>query len=79
MEESPVDVLIIGAGMAGLSAAKQLRETNLKVLVLEANNRVGGRINTIELPFNQVKVDLGGAWIHGADGNPVSLPSCFFF
>jgi len=42
--ENEIDVLILGAGMAGLVAARALAERNLRVCVLEARNRVGGRI-----------------------------------
>lgn len=69
-QPNEADVLVVGAGMAGLSAAQFLRQAGYVVIVLEARERIGGRIWTDErlgLP-----VDLGAAWIHGADGNPLS-------
>jgi monoamine oxidase len=57
-----VDVIIIGAGMAGLTAARHLKESGAKVLVLEAQNRVGGRLLSEETKHND-KIDLGGQWI----------------
>lgn len=63
-------VLIIGAGMAGLAAAVDLRERGFDVAVVEGRHRVGGRIRTdqtLGLP-----VDLGASWIHGAMGNPIT-------
>lgn len=56
------DVLIIGAGYAGLMAAQTLKNAGKKVLILEARDRVGGRVFTQFLDNNQY-VDLGGAWV----------------
>lgn len=56
------DSLIIGAGFAGLTAARTLHAAGREVLVLEARNRVGGRVFTKKLD-EQTYVDLGGQWI----------------
>ncbi|MBI2379817.1 MAG: FAD-dependent oxidoreductase [Gammaproteobacteria bacterium] len=65
-------ILVIGAGMAGLAAARKLRDAGKEVVVLEARERIGGRIFTSPR-WNDAKVDLGATWIHG-DGadNPVA-------
>jgi monoamine oxidase len=42
------------------------------VLVLEARNRTGGRLNTAKLKTSDAAIDLGAAWIHGVDGNPLT-------
>ena len=69
MSKSDVDVVIVGAGLAGLSAALNLRELGRTFVVLEARDRVGGRTWTQEFPKNRSK-DLGEEptyWIdHGA-------------
>src|SRR5215470_12356574 len=57
------EVLIIGAGMAGLTAARILAEAGVPVTVLEARNRVGGRILTHHVD-NQA-IELGAEFIHG--------------
>jgi monoamine oxidase len=57
------DVLVIGAGMAGLTAARALAEAGVRVLVLEAQSRVGGRILT-ERVGDQV-IELGAEFVHG--------------
>lgn len=60
MEE--LDVLVIGGGFAGLSAAQRLVETGLHVAVLEARPRVGGRAYTVRNAFDE-PIDLGGQWV----------------
>jgi monoamine oxidase len=57
-----VDVCVVGAGYAGLVAARRLTEAGLSVAVLEARDRVGGRIWTYRLS-SDVPVDRGGAWL----------------
>lgn len=66
-------VLVIGAGMAGLSAARALKARGFEVEILEARGRHGGRIHTIE--SLGVPVDMGATWIHGALGNPMTTLS----
>lgn len=59
---------IIGAGISGLAAAKRLIESGYAVEILEARNRIGGRIHTDHATFS-VPVDLGAAWLHSAKSN----------
>jgi monoamine oxidase len=68
MTAESADVIIIGAGVAGLRAARLLGEAGLHVLVLEARDRVGGRVWTIESEGG-VPVELGAEFIHGAPPN----------
>jgi monoamine oxidase len=63
------DVIVIGAGAAGLAAAKVLRRAGLSVTVLEAMDRIGGRALTVTEPFG-MPFDWGCAWMHAADRNP---------
>ncbi len=60
------DVVVIGAGAAGLAAARVLSQHGASVAVLEARDRIGGRLLTREDPALPVPVDLGGEFIHGA-------------
>ncbi|HMP42031.1 MAG TPA: FAD-dependent oxidoreductase, partial [Roseiflexaceae bacterium] len=60
-----VDVIVIGAGAAGLAAARNLHDTGLRVVVLEARDRIGGRIWT-DHTFAEVPVERGAEFIHGA-------------
>ncbi|MGI4831004.1 MAG: FAD-dependent oxidoreductase, partial [Janthinobacterium lividum] len=62
--KTDADVLILGAGMAGLSAARVLAEQGLRVLVLEARDRVGGRVFT-EQTADGVRVEHGAEFVHG--------------
>jgi len=63
------DILVIGAGIAGLAAAKTLMNAGHNVSVLEADNRFGGRIKTVEM--GNYSADFGASWIHGINGNPL--------
>ncbi|MBG0826457.1 FAD-dependent oxidoreductase [Planomonospora sp. ID67723] len=63
-------VIVIGAGLAGLAAANALASAGVEVLVLEARDRLGGRIRTVET--GGADVDLGAAWIHNPQGNPLT-------
>ena len=65
---STVDVAIIGAGAAGLGAARALEHSGLTVVVLEARDRVGGRGHTI-MAAPSIVFDVGCGWLHSADKN----------
>jgi monoamine oxidase len=62
-----VDVVVIGAGAAGMAAARRLQAAPLSVLVLEARPRAGGRAWTDVV--DGLPLDLGCGWLHSADGN----------
>ncbi len=64
-----LDVLVIGAGAAGLAAGHRLAESGVSVLVVEARDRIGGRARTVPTRTGQ-PVDLGCEWLHSADRNP---------
>jgi monoamine oxidase len=59
------EVIVIGAGMAGLAVARELGEAGLRVIVLEARDRVGGRIWTVHLVRPEMPIELGAEFIHG--------------
>src|SRR6185503_15517754 len=63
---SKADVIVIGAGAAGLSAARALSERGLDVVVLEARERLGGRVFTHRDRDTPVPIELGAEFIHGA-------------
>ena len=67
-----VDVAIIGAGAAGLAAARVLAATTLTCVVLEARDRIGGRAHTVGV--GGLPLDLGCEWLHSADRNPLAAP-----
>src|SRR6266550_4102205 len=57
-----VDVVVIGGGFAGLTAARDLRDAGVGSVVLEARDRLGGRTWTSTIPGTGVQVELGGTW-----------------
>ncbi len=63
-------VLVMGAGIAGLTVANALSHAGVECVVLEARDRVGGRLHTVDLGGSPV--DLGGSWLHHPSGNPLS-------
>ncbi len=67
----PVErVVVVGAGIAGLTVANALTHAGAECVVLEARDRIGGRLHTVDLAGSPV--DLGGSWIHMPAGNPMS-------
>jgi monoamine oxidase len=64
------DIVVIGAGAAGIAAARRIMAANRKVLVLEATGQIGGRCLTDSTTFD-VPFDRGARWIHNPDTNPM--------
>ncbi len=66
----PVErLLVVGAGIAGLTVANAMAHAGVDCVVVEARDRVGGRLHTADLAGSWV--DLGGSWMHHPIGNPV--------
>ncbi|MCB9532185.1 MAG: FAD-dependent oxidoreductase [Myxococcales bacterium] len=63
-------VVVVGAGVAGLTAARSLAMAGRDVVVVEARDRVGGRVHSVD--FDGTPLDLGAAWVHGTRGNPLT-------
>src|ERR1700733_5411869 len=69
---SDVDVVVIGAGLAGLGAATALRAAGRSAVVLEASGRIGGRAwTTYPAELGGVWFDMGSVWLHNAEPNPL--------
>jgi monoamine oxidase len=66
------DVVVIGAGLAGLAAARELREGGFDVIALEARDRVGGRVWTGTIPGTDIRVEWGGTWVDPASQQHVA-------
>lgn len=67
------DVVIIGAGAAGLSAARVLSGAGKNICILEAKDRVGGRISTLHLPDLPLPIELGAEFIHGENETSLGI------
>jgi monoamine oxidase len=66
----PVErVVVVGAGIAGLTVANALAHAGVECVVVEARDRIGGRLHTVNVAGSLV--DLGGSWIHTPVGNPM--------
>src|SRR5918996_1831771 len=68
--DDEADILIVGAGAAGLVAARELSVEGLQVIVLEARDRIGGRINT---HLEQFAIELGAEFVHGKPRETLSI------
>lgn len=64
-------VVVVGAGIAGLAAARDLASGGCDVVVVEARERIGGRVHTSRA-WSDLPMDLGASWIHGVEGNPLT-------
>ena len=69
MSRLDAGVVVIGAGVAGLSAARRLRAAGVTVTLVEAGSRIGGRARTVT--FEGAPFDLGATWLHAAQRNPL--------
>lgn len=65
-----IDIAVIGAGPAGIAAARRIAPTRASLLVLEARDRTGGRTLTVER--EGFGLDMGAGWLHSADENPLA-------
>jgi monoamine oxidase len=65
MSDRARDTVVVGAGMAGLAAARRLCAAGLRVSLLEARDRIGGRVHTLREPGWPVPVEAGAEFIHG--------------
>ena len=66
-----LDVIIIGAGAAGLAAARKLQEARISFRLLEAKSQIGGRVVTDTKTLG-APIDLGGHWLHSPALNPLT-------
>ncbi|POW00846.1 hypothetical protein PSTT_12851, partial [Puccinia striiformis] len=64
-----IDVIVVGAGIAGITAALELMRQGFTVTLVEARDRVGGRINGHD--WSNGSIDLGASFLHGINGNPL--------
>jgi monoamine oxidase len=64
------DIVVIGAGAAGIAAARRIQAANRKVIVVEASSQIGGRCLTDTASF-EAPFDRGARWLHNPDTNPM--------
>ena len=62
-------VVVVGAGISGLAAARALHDAGVEAVVVEGRDRIGGRTHTVDV--EGVPVDLGASWIHDGAGSPM--------
>jgi monoamine oxidase len=68
-------VIVLGAGVAGLSAARVLSQSRIPVVILEARHRVGGRVHTVGERGSSVPVEIGAEFVHGRPPEIPPLPA----
>src|SRR5258708_32191198 len=71
ISEHKPHVVVVGAGIAGLAAARTLIDSGLAVTIVEGRERIGGRIWT-DRSWHDLPIDLGASWIHGVEGNAIA-------
>jgi len=64
------EIVVVGAGAAGIAAARRLHDRGRSVLLVEAMERVGGRAHTVNV--KNLPLDLGCGWLHSAERNPLA-------
>jgi monoamine oxidase len=69
----PSSVIVIGAGFAGLAAAHYLKKKKVNVTVLEARNRIGGRVHSFNIPDENLVIELGAEWVGKSHERMISL------
>ena len=74
-ERLTVDVVVVGAGLAGLTAARMLKAQGTSVVVLEARDRVGGRVHGQTLSDGETVIEVGGQWIGPGQHRMIRLSS----
>ena len=65
-------ILVIGAGIAGVTAAQELTEAGHEVTLLEASDRVGGRIKTVQPTGWPLPIELGASWVHDTSASELA-------
>jgi choline dehydrogenase-like flavoprotein len=73
---SGIDVIIVGAGAAGIAAARRIFAAGRKLTIFEASDRMGGRCFTDMRTFG-IPYDRGAHWIHTTETNPGRSKSCW--
>lgn len=68
--DPPVDVLVIGAGTAGIAASRKFQDAGLEFKILEWSNRIGGRVHTVFKEGYDAPAELGAMWMQEMDRNP---------
>ena len=73
VKRTDADVIVVGGGVAGLSAARTLVDAGARVILLEARDRIGGRVLTVRDERLTVPIELGAEFIHGAAPETVEI------
>jgi monoamine oxidase len=73
MASSKVDVVIVGAGVAGLSATRLLSRHGISCVLLEASPQIGGRVRTVRRPGWHIPIELGAEFVHGRPAPTLAL------
>jgi monoamine oxidase len=71
-DDDPLDIVVVGAGISGAAAARKLADAGHRITVLEARNRTGGRLHSVQPQGWPIPAELGASWVHDTEASDLA-------